>query len=94
LYKIRIDEEMLLVEGEALLPGLEEEALAQFQQGMFELVDDGGFEVGFRIFRLLAEAEKLQHIGLFEQVCGPGHELPFRASLRTPSLSRLKASRP
>ena len=32
---------MLLVEGEALLPRLEEEAFAQLQQEVFDMGDDG-----------------------------------------------------
>jgi len=46
---------MLFVEGEALLAGFEKKPLAQLQQKMFELVDDGRLEVGFGIFHLFIE---------------------------------------
>jgi hypothetical protein len=49
----QIDEEVLLVKGEAFLPGLEQEAFAQFEQEVFDLVDDGRFQVGFGIPGLL-----------------------------------------
>ena len=45
----QIDKEMLLVEGEAFLPGLEEKALAQLQKEMFQLVDDCYLQIGFGI---------------------------------------------
>ena len=38
----QIHEEVVFVEGEALLPRLEEEAFAHFQQKMLGLADDGG----------------------------------------------------
>ena len=41
----QIDEEVLLVEGEPLLSCLEEKALAELEQEVLELVDDGGFEI-------------------------------------------------
>ena len=72
-----IDEEVVLVEGEALLAGLEEKALAQFEQEVFELVDDGGFQVGFGIARLFVEAEEFEDVGFFEHVLGLDDDLPF-----------------
>lgn len=63
-----IDEEMVLVEGEALLPGLEEKAFAQLQQKLFEPVNDGGFQVGFGIASFLVKAEEFQDVRLFEDV--------------------------
>ena len=71
----QIDEEMFFLEGEALLPGLEEEAFAQFQQEALDLADDGGFEVGFGIAAALVQPEELQHQGLFEQVARLGDDL-------------------
>jgi len=34
----KIDEEVLFVEGESLLPGLKEKALSQFEQELFNVV--------------------------------------------------------
>src|SRR6185369_10659615 len=53
-----IDEEVVFVEGETLLASLEEKSLAQFQQEVFELVDDGGFQVGFGIAHLFVKAKE------------------------------------
>ena len=41
----KVHEEVVFVEGEALLPGLEEKAFAKFEKKMFNVVDDGGFKV-------------------------------------------------
>ena len=38
-----VEEVVVAVEGESLLPGLEEEAFAQLQKEFFEVRDDGGF---------------------------------------------------
>ena len=46
-----VEEVVVVVEGEALLPGLEEEAFAEFEEEVLEMVDDGGFEVGSRSSR-------------------------------------------
>jgi hypothetical protein len=72
---------MLLVEGETLLPCLEKKDLAQFEQKLFEFVDDGAFQVGFGIAGLFRQAEGLQHIGFFEQVHGTGDDLALRRQL-------------
>jgi hypothetical protein len=39
----QVDEEVLFVEGEALLARFEEETLAEFEQEMLDAGDDGGF---------------------------------------------------
>src|SRR6266702_7048284 len=44
-----VNEEMVVVKGEALLTGLKQKAFAKLQQKMFELVDDGSFKIGFRV---------------------------------------------
>lgn len=40
---------MFFIEGESFLPGLEKEAFAQFQKKLFNIVDDGGFQVGLGV---------------------------------------------
>ncbi len=72
-----IDEEMLAVKGEPLLPGLEQEAFAQFQQESLDLVDDGPFQVGFGIAGLFGRAEELQDQRLLEEVQRLADDLPF-----------------
>ena len=37
-----VNKKMVAIQSKALLPCLEQKALAQFQQEMFELVDNGG----------------------------------------------------
>jgi len=42
----KIDEVVLFVEGEPLLPGLKEEAFSQFEQELFNVGDDGRLQIG------------------------------------------------
>ena len=44
---------------------------------MFELVDDGGFEVGFGIAGLFVEAEEFEDVRFLEHVLGLDDELPL-----------------
>ena len=57
------------------MPGLEKKSLAQFEQEIFELVDDGAFQVGFGISGLFRQTEEFQHIGFLEQVLWVGDGL-------------------
>ncbi len=59
-----------------LLPCLKEKAFSEFQQEMFELADDGKFQVGFGISGLFIQPEKFQNVGIFKQVLRPGDNLP------------------
>ena len=58
--------------------GCEEEAFAEFEKKAFDLIDDGGFEVGFGIACLLVQPEEFEHEGFLEQVVGAGDDLAFR----------------
>ena len=49
----QVYEEVLLIEGEPLLPCLKQEAFAKFQQEVFDVGDDGRFQLGLRIAGLL-----------------------------------------
>ncbi len=75
----KIDEEVLFVEGEPLLPGLKEKALAQFEQELFDVGDDGRLQIGLGVAGLFLNAEKLQHVGVFEQVLRLGDMLALAA---------------
>ena len=68
---------MLFVEGKTLLPRLEEEAFAHFQQEMLDLADDGGLQVGLRIAAPLVQSEELQNERFLEQVARPLNGMPF-----------------
>ena len=73
----QVHEEVIFVEGEALLARLEEEAFAQFEEETLDLADDGGFEIGLGIAGALLQAEELQDQGFLEQVARLRHGLPF-----------------
>jgi hypothetical protein len=77
----QVNKEMFFVEGKALLPRLEEEALAQFEQEMFNFINDGAFQVGFGILSFFVETKKLEHIGFLEQILGTGDKLAFCGEL-------------
>ena len=77
----QVHEEMLFIESEAALPGLEEKAFAEFEQESLDLADDGGFEVGFGKTSQLVEAEKFEHQGFLEQVLRANDDLPFLSEL-------------
>ena len=55
-----VHEVVVLIEGEALLPGLEEEAFAKLQEEVLEASDDGVLEVGLGVAGLFIEAEELE----------------------------------
>ena len=57
----QIDEKMVVAKGEALLPGFKQKALAQRQQKMRGLADDGALQVGLGIPGLFGQAQKRQH---------------------------------
>jgi hypothetical protein len=61
-----IKEVVVAIEGETLLPGLEEEALAEFEEEFFEVADECGFEVGFRKTGSIFQAEKFEDERFFE----------------------------
>ena len=72
----QIDKKMVFLEGEPLLPCLEKKAFSEFQQEMFDLADDGEFQVGFGISGLFIQPEKFQNIRVFEQVLRLADDLP------------------
>src|SRR5215510_11109164 len=43
----KVNEEMVIVEGEALLTRLKQKTFAKLQQKVSKLVDDSGFKIGF-----------------------------------------------
>ena len=72
-----VHEEMVCIEGEPFLPGLEEEAFAEFQQECFEFVDDGRFEITLGVVRVLIKPEEFENIGIFEHVLRISDDLSF-----------------
>src|SRR6185437_12762710 len=77
---------MFLVEGEAALPSLEEEALAKFEQEALDLADDGGFKIRFGIPCLLIKAEEFEYQRLFQQVLYLGNNVSLLGELTDPLL--------
>ena len=76
-----VHEVVVLVEGEALLAGLEEEAFAEFEEEVLEAIDDGLLEVGLGVAGLRIEAEELEHERLLQQVLWPHDDLAFFGEL-------------
>lgn len=64
----KVDAEVVVVEGEPLLPCLEREALAQLQEERLQLIDDGGLEVVLGVLGPLVEPEELQHQRVLHEV--------------------------
>ena len=71
---------MLAVERDPLLAAHEGEALAQLEEELLELVDQGPLQVGLAEPLVLAEPGELQDVGVLDQVgrlrgsrapCGP-----------------------
>jgi len=81
VVKDEVHIKMVFIESETFLPRLEKKALAQFQQKMFEPDDDGGFQVVLGVFRFLIQPEKLQHVGLLQNVLRPRDDLAFTRQL-------------
>ncbi len=59
---------MVFVEGEPLLPSLEQKSFAQFEQELFQVTDERGFKVRLAIAGLLVEPEKLQDQRFLEDI--------------------------
>ncbi len=77
---------MLFVESEALLPCLEEETFAHFQEEALDLADDGGFQVGFRIAAPLVQSQEFQNQRLLEQIARLLDDLPLPRKPANPFL--------
>jgi hypothetical protein len=52
---------MVVIEGKSLLPGLEKETLAEFEQECLKLGDDGPFKIGLGVGYPFIHAQELQH---------------------------------
>jgi len=63
------------------LPGFKQESFAEFEEKMFDPVDNGCFQIGFGIGDFLFESQKFQDIGILHQVFGFFYNLPFSAEI-------------
>lgn len=72
---------MVLIEGEALLAGLEEEAFAEFEEEVLQAVDDGLLQVVFGVTRFFLQAQELEHERLLQQILRPDDDLAFLGEL-------------
>jgi hypothetical protein len=77
VVKNEVDAEVVVVEGEAFLAGFEEKAFTEFEKEGFELVDDGGFEIGFRVAGVVGEAKEFENEWIFNKVGSFFHDLSF-----------------
>ena len=64
----QIDEEVLFVEGKALLACLKQKALPKFQQEMLYILNDRGFEIRFGVGCLVLESKELENVRLLQNV--------------------------
>ena len=76
-----IDKKVFFIEGEPFLPGFKEKTLSQFKQEVFKLVNDGGLQIGFGILRLFVQAEKFEHVGIFDHILWFDDDLSFLRKL-------------
>ena len=75
VVKHKVKEIVVAVKREPLLPGFEEETLAEFQQEFLQVGNQRRFEVRLAVIRLLVEAEKFEDEGLLQQILGPSDDL-------------------
>jgi hypothetical protein len=68
---------VVVIEGESLLAGFEEEAFAEFEEEGLQLVNDGGFQFILGVMRAVIQAEELQHERVFDEVGGFFYDLAF-----------------
>ena len=72
-----VEEVVVAVEGESLLPRLEEKAFAQLQKEFFEVRDNGRFEIGLGVAGFFVQPQEFQHQGILQNVFGRGDDLAF-----------------
>ena len=91
-----VDEEVLALQRDPLLPGHEGEPLAQLQEELLELVDEGLLQVRLQEAFILPQAGEFQDVGILDQVSrAPGFMAPLSqghdAGLVAPRASRSKS---
>ena len=67
VIKDEIDVIVFVADGEPLLPGLETEASAEFEEEGLQVIEQRFLQVLFEIVRLPCEAHKLQHVGIGDE---------------------------
>ncbi len=88
-----IEKIVVAIERETLLPGLEEEALAEFEEKFFKVGDQRSFQIGLGVAGLFVETEEFEHERFFEEVFGLRDVLAHFGEAFDPALSRLRARR-
>ncbi len=63
-----VDVEVVVVDLEAFLAGDEAEACAEFEEELFDVAEDGVFEVFFEV--VVVEVEEVEDVGIFEEEVG------------------------
>jgi hypothetical protein len=84
---------VFFVEGEPLLPGLKKGTLPQFEQEVFNVGDDGRLQIGLGVAGFFLNSEKLQDVGVFEQILWLGDMLPLPRQVTDRLLVAAEASR-
>ena len=73
----KIHEVMIAIKRESLLPGLKEKSLAEFEQKVLEMRDDGGLQIGFGVPGSFFQPQKFEDEGFFEEVFSSSNKLTF-----------------
>jgi hypothetical protein len=82
----QVDEEMLAVERDPLLAAHEGEPLAQLEQELLELGDQGPFQVGLAEPLVLTKPGELEDQGVLHQVGRPRDLVPLAGQRDDPRL--------
>lgn len=59
---------MITVNRNALLPRDEAEALAEFEQEFLQMIEEGGFDLGFGQLGRVAQLQEFQHDRVFDEI--------------------------
>lgn len=77
VIKHQVDEEMLGFGGDAILTANERKTFAQFEQERLQVLDDCRFKIGLVELRLVGEIQKVEDIGLLDDLYGLADRLPL-----------------
>ena len=63
-----VDVVVLVADGDALLPGLEAEAGAEFEQEGLQVIEESCFEVFLQVVRLFGQPDELENVGIADEI--------------------------
>ena len=77
VVKDEVEEVVVAIEGEPLLARLEEKAFSKLQKELFQVADDGGFQITLGVADLFIEAEEFEDVRFLEQILRRFDDLPL-----------------